>query len=178
MKRQNLGFTLIELIVTLALAAILLTVGVPAFQEMIRNNRAATHANEFMSTLNFARSEAVKRGRRVVLCKSQDGASCTTDGTWDQGWIVFVDTDNDAAVDAGENIIRIFGALSGGNTLQGSTDVADYISYSPDGIARLTSGTSLATNTQLTFGLCVSGKKNAIEISQTGRARVDKITCP
>lgn len=177
MNRKR-GFTLIELIVTLALAAILLTIGVPAFQEMIRNNRAAVHANEFMSALNVARSEAIKRGQRVVLCKSSDGASCATTNLWDQGWIVFVDTDNDAGVDAGETIIRVYGALKGDNTLQGSTDVADYISYSPDGIARLTSGTALAADTKLTFELCVSGKKNAIEINQTGRARVDKITCP
>jgi len=160
----------------LALAAILLTIGVPTFQEMIRNNRAATHANEFMSTLNLARSEAVKRGRRVALCKSSDNATCVTTGAWDQGWIVFVDANNDADA-AGDNIIRVHGALSGGNTLQGSTDVANYISYSPDGVVRLTSGASLAANTVLTFGLCVSGQKSTIEIGQTGRTRVNKIAC-
>lgn len=172
------GFTLIELMVALAVAAILLAVGVPAFQQMLRNNQAATHANEFMGGLNFARSEATKRGRRVVLCKSGDSASCATTGTWDQGWIVFVDSDSDATVDAGETILRVHGVLGGGDTLQGSTDVADYISYSPDGFTRVANSGTFQSGT-LTFGLCNgNNQKNTILISNTGRARVEKATCP
>ena len=103
MNRQR-GFTLIELIITVAIVAILLAIGVPSFQEMMRNNRVAAHTNDRLSSLNLARSEAIKRGVRVSLCKSSDGLSCATTGDWTQGWIVFVDTDNDATVDAGENI--------------------------------------------------------------------------
>jgi type IV fimbrial biogenesis protein FimT len=172
------GFTLIELIVTLALVAIIMTVAVPTFQEMLRANRAATDTNDFISSLNFARSEAVKRGRNVVLCKSTDGATCAPAGDWTQGWIVFADIDNDATVDAGEAILRVHGALTGGDTLVGSADVSDYISYSPDGVTRLIAGTPLSVGTALSFGLCSANQINTIEISPTGRARMEKVACP
>lgn len=174
MNRQR-GFTLIELIITVAIAAILLAIGVPSFQEMMRNNRVAAHTNDLLSSLNLVRSEAIKRGVRVSLCKSSDGLSCATTGDWTQGWIVFVDTDNDATVDAGENILRVHGALTGGDTLVGSTDVSNYISYSPDGVARLIAGTELAAGTTMSFSLCSASHVNAVEISRTGRSRMVKV---
>ncbi|MBK8535774.1 MAG: GspH/FimT family pseudopilin [Candidatus Competibacteraceae bacterium] len=178
MNRQR-GFTLIELIITVAIAAILLAIGVPSFQEMMRNNRVAAHTNDLLSSLNLARSEAIKRGVRVSLCKSSDGLSCATTGDWTQGWIVFVDTDNDATVDAGENILRVHGALTGGDTLVGSTDVSNYISYSPDGVAWPIAGTApLAAGTTMSFSLCSASHVNAVEISQTGRSRMVKVACP
>ena len=91
MKRSR-GFTLIELMITLVLAAIILTLAVPGFQDIIRNNRAATQANELVTALGLARSEAVKRGARVSLCPSTDQASCTGGADWSNGWIVFLDT--------------------------------------------------------------------------------------
>ncbi|MEE4379215.1 MAG: GspH/FimT family pseudopilin, partial [Candidatus Competibacteraceae bacterium] len=86
LMKQN-GFTLLELMVTMAIAAIVLTVAVPSFQGIILNNRIASHTNDFASSLNLARSEAVKRARRTVLCKSSDGATCDTSSAgWEQGW--------------------------------------------------------------------------------------------
>ena len=127
MNRKR-GFTLIELIVTLAVAAILLTVGVPAFQEMLRGNRAATHANEFLAALNYTRSEAVKRGRNISLCPSGNQTACG--GTdWSVGWIAFVDADNDGSVDVGEELLRVWGALSGNPSFTGPTIVV----YRPTG---------------------------------------------
>ncbi|MBZ4192818.1 MAG: Tfp pilus assembly protein FimT/FimU [Candidatus Contendobacter sp.] len=171
------GFTLIELIITLAIAAIVMTIGVPAFQDMIRNNRMIAQTNDFISALSFTRSEAIKRGRPVVLCKSSGGAACATTGPWDQGWMIFVDTNNNAAVDAGEEILRIHDALSGGNTLVGNSNVVTYISYSSDGVSRLKNGGTFQSGT-LTFGLCNSShQQNTIVINETGRARIAKITC-
>ncbi len=173
---KSKGFTLIELMITLAIAAIVMTIGVPAFQDMIRNNRAIAQTNDFISALNFARSESIKRGQRVVLCKSSGGAACTTDGNWDQGWMIFVDNSGNAAVDTGEEILRVHEALTGGNTLVGNTNVANYISYSSDGTTRLASN-AFQSGT-LTFGLCNSSQqKNTIVISDTGRARIEKIPC-
>lgn len=176
MNRQR-GFTLTELIITLAVAAIVLTIGVPAFQSTIRSTRIVTHTNDFISSINLARSEGIKRGRRVVLCKSSNGTSCTTSGNWEQGWIVFVDVNNNAAVDtaSGDVVIRVHGLLDGNDTLQGNTPVSNYISYSSDGFTRLTNG-AFQSGT-LTFGLCNDGHKNTIIISNTGRARVEKVSC-
>lgn len=175
MNRQC-GFTLTELIITVAIAAIVMAIGVPAFQDTIRSNRMVTHTNDFIGSLNLARSEAIKRGRRVALCKSTDGAACTNADNWEKGWIVFVDVNNNAAVDVGEVVIRAHGPLDGDNTLQGNANVSDYISYSPDGFTRLVNGGFQAGT--LSFSLCSGGQKNNIILSNTGRVRLGKVSCP
>jgi len=91
--RKVTGFTMIELMVTLAVAAILVTVAVPSFQTMIESNALTSQINLFIGSLNAARSEAVKRGKQVTLCKSVNGSSCAGAG-YEAGWIVFVDTND------------------------------------------------------------------------------------
>jgi type IV fimbrial biogenesis protein FimT len=168
MNRQ-LGFTLTELIVTVAIAAILLTVGVPSFQSMIRNNRAATHMNEMISALNLARSEAAKLGRRVSLCPSTDQASCTGGTNWNSGWIVFTDTStNDSTVTVGM-VLRVGEALTGAPTLTGPTSVR----------YRFTGGT-LPDGTSVQFNYALDTVTQLVCVSPVGRPRVEKVatSCP
>jgi len=116
MKAKQPGFTLVELMFVLTVAAILLSIGIPGFRDFVRNSRMTTAANDLLADYNLARSEAVKRRVPVTLCKSDDGAACDDDpDTAFVGWIVFVDdadptaaaaTDGDGAVDAGEDILR------------------------------------------------------------------------
>ncbi|HEB87773.1 MAG TPA: prepilin-type N-terminal cleavage/methylation domain-containing protein [Gammaproteobacteria bacterium] len=108
MKKQR-GFTLIELLTTLVIAAILLTIGVPNLRDLIRNNRLATATNTFVSSLNVARSEAIKQGRRAQLCVSTntDNVSPTCSATktnWQLGWIVWVDSNTNGTLDPGETL--------------------------------------------------------------------------
>jgi type IV fimbrial biogenesis protein FimT len=119
MDKQH-GFTLIELIITMTIAAIVLAIGVPSFQGMMRNNRAAAHMNEFISALNLARSEAVKRGVNVGLVPN---------GGWAGGWTVFVDTNANLGLDAGEEL-RVYDRLEGNPTIDNT--VASII-YLPSG---------------------------------------------
>jgi type IV fimbrial biogenesis protein FimT len=171
------GFTLIELMVAVALLAITLAIGVPSFRDTIQANRMATQANEFVAALNFARSEAIKRATRATLCKSSDGSSCVTTGNWDQGWIVFIDSNNNAAADDGTgSILKVYSNL-GSSTLSGNTNVANYVSYVSSGFTQLTTGAIQAG----TFTLCpdTSGATGrSIVISATGRPTVSKVTCP
>ncbi|MCB1919531.1 MAG: GspH/FimT family pseudopilin [Candidatus Competibacteraceae bacterium] len=187
MNRQR-GFTLIELIITMAIAAIVLTVGVPSFQAMMRNNRAATYTNQFMSALNLARSEAIKRGWRVVLCPGNQ-AGCNGNA-WGNGWIVFIDADangnnfldeltnNNGQWDNGEVVLRVYDAFDGGRTtLTGNAPTNpppnnQYISFSPDGATRLLNNFPL--NCTLTLSLCHNNnQQNQIRINVVGRARVN-----
>ena len=168
------GFTLIELIVTLSIAAILLSVAVPSYQATVVNNRLATDANRLLADLALARSEAVKRGTRVTLCKSADGAACTTAGAWQQGWVVFNDLDNDAILDAGtETILRVTGGLKSGATLTGTGATANYVSYVGSGFSQLVAGGFLAG----TLTLCRNAHSRLIVLSNTGRARLESGTC-
>ncbi|QMU62261.1 MAG: prepilin-type N-terminal cleavage/methylation domain-containing protein [Gammaproteobacteria bacterium] len=104
---QNAGFTLIELMIVIVLMSIFVTVGVPSFQNTIRENRLSTQANELVSSLHFARSESIKRRLPISVCRIVNGFACVTVGTasWEQGWLVFIDTNSNGAVD-GETILR------------------------------------------------------------------------
>ena len=131
------GFTLVELIIALAVAAILLSMAVPSFRTTIQNNRLITETNDFVSALHLARSEAIKRRARVTLCKSTDGAACTATGGWEQGWIAFVDSNNNNSRDAVEELLRVHGAADGSITFRGSAGVANNISYLSSGMTPL-----------------------------------------
>lgn len=110
------GFTLIELLVTLSVASILLSVAVPSFSSFSQNNLLTTQSNSFYSALALAKSEAIRRSSPVTLCPSTNGTSCAGGTTWSNGWLVFADTSNAGVVDAGEEILQVGTAFSGGNT--------------------------------------------------------------
>lgn len=118
MMREK-GFSLIELMVTLGVAAIVLSVGVPSFRSIIMDNRLVTQANQFVGSVNLARSAAVQYQRNATVCASAnyDAAvpTCTAITDWSNGWIVWVDKNRDAATDANE-ILSVFGPLSNAST--------------------------------------------------------------
>ena len=137
------GFTLIELLIVIVVVTILLAAGVPAFKDFIKNNRVTAQANDLVSTIQLARSEAVKRGANVVVCASDNQATCTDDmDTWADGWIVFSDLERNNAPDVGTSaplcedtedcIIATRAGLSAGNTL---TSNVDKIRFLPTGMA-------------------------------------------
>lgn len=101
-KHSN-GFTLVELMVVIAIVAVLLTLALPSFEGSMRSNRVATTTNEMIASLALARSEAIRSSRTSRLCASSDGATCV--GTWNDGWIVA--TDNDANPVTTEQVIRV-----------------------------------------------------------------------
>jgi type IV fimbrial biogenesis protein FimT len=89
-RRQNQGLTLIELMITLGIAAILMGIAIPSFTNQIRDNRNVTTINSLAASLSLARAEALRRGKAVSVCPSNNGTSCS--GTWQDGWIVLLDS--------------------------------------------------------------------------------------
>ena len=138
---------------------------------MVQRQRAASLTTIFISSLHLARDEAIKRNGRAVVCKSATGSACTTAGGWDQGWIVFHDANNNASYDVGESLVQHQLGVASGLRMTGNQPVANYVSYSASGTAKLTSGAFQAG----TFTLCPLAGDQAeprkIVLSPAGRAR-------
>jgi type IV fimbrial biogenesis protein FimT len=179
MKAQR-GFTLVELMITLAIVALVLTLGVPTFQESFRNYRVTSLTNQFFTSLNLARSTAIKENVRAVLLKFDTsvtpvpGTLPPAAGGFERGWIVFADPNNNATWEAGETLIQVFEPVADtGVTIQGNTaNVADYVSFRPDGMPRLTTGIMQMGK----IIICKRPKALQIIIS-TGRIRMGETSC-
>lgn len=109
-SKTQLGFTLLELMVTVAIVSILVSVAVPSFDSFIKNERLTSNTNLIISNLKLARSEAIKRNTQVIVCTSTNGTSCTG-GSGESGWIVYADIDDSDSLTVGDDIIRVQGAI-------------------------------------------------------------------
>ena len=174
MNRNNYGFTLIELIVTLAVVSIVLVTGIPALNSMSINNRLSAQNNNILGSLNLARSEAIKRGRVTTICASSDSATCDTT-EWKSGWIVFLDTNRNAILESASNdvMLRIEPKLAGRITLVLThSDNAGVYQYKPDGSSRDqdADGTEQGTFTLCDADTDANKRARAININTLGRA--------
>jgi len=108
------GYSVVGLLVTIAITTILLGIGIPSMAGLVQSNRLTAQLNEFRTTLNYARIEAIQRNQDVVVCKSRDLQHCSTEYDWHDGWIVFIDTDNDHHYSEADTLLRTHGALPAG----------------------------------------------------------------
>lgn len=173
------GFTLIELMISIALVAVLAMLAGPGVRELIMNNRVAAVSEELMGALNFSRAESIKRNGQVSICTSDDGATCDTTLNWDDGWIVFTDIDGDGIVDVGADVIlQTGGDFTADYTIR-STIHGDWVAFRSDGSSVGDGGTATGI-----FRICNPevdiAKAKSIEITITGRPRMYKGTaaCP
>lgn len=173
MKRRALGVTMVELMIVLAVLGVLLGIAVPSFASLIRDNRLATAANGLLGTLLYARSEAIKRSERVTACVSSDRNTCTGEGAWHHGWIVFVDSDGSGMRESGELVLKIAAAQVDGMVITGNTNVRRYISYNGEGRTQLTGG-GLQMGT-VTF--CHQGAGRRLVVNSVGRPRIEGGSC-
>lgn len=159
------GFTLVELMITLVLAAIILSIGIPSFRQVIEQNQLTSQINSFTTALHLARSEAVKRGQRVTVCASSNGTGCGAAG-YEQGWIVFAEDSNFGTREPAEELITTINALDSGLTLRGSVNLSSAITYSPDGQSSAAGQFALCKNNN-------TSKSRNINILITGRVRIE-----
>lgn len=167
------GLTLVELLVTLAVAAILTMVAVPSFAAVLRSVHLSAGSNDLMASLRLARSEAVRRGDRITICKSADGAACAEEGGWEQGWIVFQDVNGNARLDAGETLVRQYGKLEAGYRLTGNASVGRGFVFNAQGVKRGLGGGMLAGTLTLCKQSDGPAEARKIVVSSGGRPRLE-----
>ncbi len=156
------GFTLMELMVTIAISALTLSLGVPSFVAIVQNARLTSGTNEFLSALHQARGSAIERGVRTTLCPSSDAAACDINAEWNEGWILFVDDNSDGGLDAGELVLTRHAALNGPMLI--SDNPGESVAYFPSGESRV------GANRLGSFTIFDSrGKGRLIQLSRTGK---------
>ncbi|MEQ1440261.1 GspH/FimT family pseudopilin [Fontimonas sp. SYSU GA230001] len=172
------GFTLIELLIVLAIGAVLTGVAVPSVTGMLRQHRLTAAHNELLTSLYLLRSEAAKRNRIVKMCRISNprAPQCDTSAGrgWDAGWAIWVDTDNDNRIGAGETLVSVHPAFGHGLRLTGNGSLVNRIAYLPTGAP---SGFNNGT-----FTVCTRGRadKRQIVLSSAGRIRTQRASgvCP
>jgi type IV fimbrial biogenesis protein FimT len=167
---RNCGFTLVEMLIAMAVVAILLSVGVPSFRYVTNSNRIAAEINGLLGDMQYARAEAVKQGRPVTVCVSADGATCANTNTWQSGWIVS---------DVNGAVLRVQTPFASTDTFV-ATNAIGTVTFNREGYANgIPNGTLIAlhdsTNTS-NWTRCLSINLSGMMASQT-YGTVNGVTC-
>ena len=178
MAKKQTGLTLIELMVTLAVAIILVAVGMPLFSGIVANNRAVAQTNSMVSALNLARSEAVRRGTPVAVCASTTAlptaspACATSSPVWTNGWFVFADDDDDGVVDGGETLLRMWDALPANATVTATTTGSAWLTFDNAG------GAGSLHTLELNQSDATGTAARCVTVTAPGNIRMNRGTCP
>jgi type IV fimbrial biogenesis protein FimT len=173
MRLRQTGITLIEMLIAMAILAILLAAATPSFRDMIMDNRISAQASELLADLALARDEAVKRHLRVVVCKGT-ASGCSAGASWGSGRIVFIDANADGTFNTadGDTMIKVVDALSGNNTLVDAPSTT-VIAFRPSGAPVAATPTLKLCDSRTAANL-----GRSITIDPSGRVGAVKVTCP
>ena len=178
-KKNASGFTLLELMVVLAIVAILTTMAVPPFSRMLQSNTMSSTVNSFLADMRFSRSEAMRRGGGVVMCRSDapeapvpacgSGAGVSGNG-WASGWIVYLDGNNDGVVSAGD-LLRVQPPVTSMNSImEAGSSSSTQFRFTPTGrLVDPSSATSLQFGGNAVF---TSDMQRTVCVNAGGRARI------
>lgn len=171
--KAEAGITLIDLMLALAVAAVLMSIALPSLRDLQQRQRIVSAANELVAHINLARQHAVLKREISVMCPSLDAETCSGGNRWEHGWIVFRDPDRNGAPDVSSDVLRVGSVV---DDLLIDSAGRTRIRYMPSGAA---------SGTNLTIKLCDTGvpdQSRAVVVSNPGRPRVgelpDHLSCP
>ncbi|HMB56422.1 MAG TPA: GspH/FimT family pseudopilin [Arenimonas sp.] len=163
--RSERGFNLVELVIVMAIVAILSAAAVPSFRTLIEHDRVAAVSNRLQGEIHRVRQEAILHGHRATLCGSSDGLSCNGKPDWSDGMIVFLDSNGDAKRSDAETLLSVIQASDLNQLLVVSSVGRPTLSFRPDGITR---------GDNLTLHICSPERQELrqIIVSVGGRSRL------
>ena len=172
-RRSHSGFTLVELLIAIVVAAILFAVAIPSFKELLERQRSWSSLNELRTGLHQAREYAARHAVRITVCRSADGDTCLAGDRWSDGWIVFEDPSNlrDCSVtssgvcDHGGRVLSVSPGTGNGIYITANHFVRNTVRFYPEGFARASNGTFTACSAD---GEVLRG----MVLAFSGRARV------
>lgn len=167
MHRNAVGFTLIELMITLAVIAVVTTIGLPALTQTLQRTRIATASHSLSATLASARSTAVMRREAVSVCPIDARQRCRMDGVWEDGWMMFRDSGRTGQPASANDILRISDPLDETLILR-TTSGRHRARFQPDG---------RSTGSTLTLSLCSAADGRVLSrvvLNNWGRARTER----
>jgi len=173
-SKYQSGFTLYELLITVLVIGIVLTVGIPNFREFTQNSRISGTANDLHSSFQLARSEAARAKSFVTICASANSMGAATCGgaTFDDGWIIFVDLNGDLQrAGVGENVLRAHPAVDADIDISTNAG-ADYFGFAATGLGR---GDVGGLPSVMTAVIC-DGRGNALAPGGMSAARILLVT--
>lgn len=170
------GFTLIELVVTISILGIIMAIAIPSFTSIIKNNTIISISNNMITSLNYARSEAIKRNIPVSICAPSDANYTACGNSWNLGWLIFVNPNNANVIvnTAAAPLLRVEAITDQNVTLTTNPNVG-IVTYNGSGFP--TQNTANVAFTIKATG-CTGDAGRQIAISMTGRATVTNVTCP
>jgi type IV fimbrial biogenesis protein FimT len=175
MHKNSNGFTLVELMVVVAILALLAGIAAPNFSSMIKDSRLSSANADFMAALQLAKSESVARVTQVSMCRANgDFTGCAASGNWTQGWIIFSDADGDGTFDGGDVVLHAHEAL-GNLTYRGTAEVKTDITFNPSGSTSITSIQVLIACDDRGFAsgkgilITITGRGSAMKATETGQ---------
>lgn len=169
------AFTLIEMLVAIVLIAIILKLAIPAFTSFIQNNYSVTVATNLVTSLKYARSEAIKRNTPITICATADTDFASCGSAWNLGWIIFSDLNGNGALDVGsDTVLRIERLTGSGANVTPSTGTTN-LTFNNIGFPN-------ANASNVTFAISTTGCKGNyarnVKISLTGGVTTTSTTCP